>query len=221
VERVVGKDDWKTRPRAGSAGAVAEHEDEESAVSDLAPDAGSERELPQSLPPGGGGTPPRKTAKAAGSGGSGGFKIYKPNQGYHVRVGTVIGAAVLILAGTAFIYEKLSDAMTSGTSYYFPVLYGLSTAFLVGMCVLTYWVVGLNRKANDFFIATEGEMKKVNWSTRAEVIRSTKVVIVTVVLMAILLFVVDVGFMLFFSSIKVLQASPGLSKLFGGGGEPQ
>ena len=49
------------------------------------------------------------------------------------------------------------------------------------MCVLTYWVVGVNRKANDFFIATEGEMKKVNWSTRAEVIRSTKVVIVTVV----------------------------------------
>ena len=43
---------------------------------------------------------------------------------------------------------------------------------------------------------------------------------VTVVLMAVLLFCVDVLFMLFFSQIRVLQASPGLSRLFGGGETP-
>lgn len=216
----MSKDDMNHRRGHGRA-ALADSEDGEgSVVSDLAPDADDSDLQDESLPTGGSGRPPLKTAKGAGGAGTpGGFKIYKPNQGYHVRVGTAIGAAVLIVAGTAFWYDQLGNLMTPGTSYYLPVRYGISVGFLIVMGLLTYWVVGLNRKTNDFFIATEGEMKKVNWSTRAEVIRSTKVVIVTVVLMAILLFVVDVLFMLFFSSIKVLQASPGLSKLFGGGGE--
>jgi preprotein translocase SecE subunit len=200
------------RHGAGRAGSVAEPDSdgEESAVSDLAPDAaggdepqnrGERTELPYA----------RKTPRPPGAG----FRIYKPGQGYHVRVGTAIGAAVLIVAGAAYLYEQLGNLMTPGTGYYWPVRYGVSVTFLFVMSVLTYWVVGVNRRANDFFIATEGEMKKVNWSTRREVIRSTKVVIVTVVLMAALLFVVDVLFMMFFSSIEVLQASPGLKRLFG------
>src|SRR2546428_634240 len=115
----MGKDDWKNRRSAGRAGAVADKEYEESAVSDLAPDAG-ERGL-RELPPSGGARPRFKTARAGGPGGFG--KIYKPGQGYYIRVGTATGAAVLILAGTGFVYEKLSDLLTSGTSYYFPVLY--------------------------------------------------------------------------------------------------
>ena len=95
--------------------------------------------------------------------------------------------------------------------------YGVAVGFMLAMGVLLYWVVGLNRKANDFFIATEGEMKKVNWSSRQEVVRSTKVVIVTVVLMGVFLFVVDLLFMEFFSSIEVLKTPSMLRKLFGHG----
>jgi preprotein translocase subunit SecE len=77
--------------------------------------------------------------------------------------------------------------------------------------------VGLNRKANDFFIATEGEMKKVNWSSRQEIVRSTKVVVVTVILFGAFLFLADVLFMEFFSAIKVLQTPSMLRRLFGQG----
>ncbi len=54
-------------------------------------------------------------------------------------------------------------------------------------------------------IATEGEMKKVSWSTRRELLGSTKVVIALTVLMAVLLFVVDLMFQSLFSSIGVLK----------------
>ncbi|MFQ6049008.1 MAG: preprotein translocase subunit SecE [Phycisphaerae bacterium] len=54
-------------------------------------------------------------------------------------------------------------------------------------------------------IATEGEMKKVSWSTRREVIGSTKVVIAVVIMLAVMLFVVDTVFAVFFNFIDVLK----------------
>jgi len=145
----------------------------------------------------------------------GGLRIYKPSQGYYTRVGTVIGAAVLILAGAVFLFNEIDNVVPNKTAYYQPLRYGIPTAFVVVMSAMIYWLVGLNRKANDFFIATEGEMKKVNWSTRKEVIRSTRVVIATVVLMAVLLFVVDILFMVFFRAIKVQMSGPTLLELLG------
>ncbi|MDP6045583.1 MAG: preprotein translocase subunit SecE, partial [Phycisphaerae bacterium] len=53
----------------------------------------------------------------------------------------------------------------------------------------------VNRPRNaDFLIATEGEMKKVSWSGKKEIIGSTKVVIVTTLMIAMLLFGVDILF---------------------------
>jgi len=56
-----------------------------------------------------------------------------------------------------------------------------------------------------FLSATEGEMKKVNWSTRKEVLGSTRVVIVIAFLIAVCLFVVDFGFGWFFRTIGLLE----------------
>ena len=50
-------------------------------------------------------------------------------------------------------------------------------------------------------IATEGEMKKVNWSSRKEVAVSTMIVIVVVFAMAILLGVTDVVFQFVFRQL--------------------
>ena len=62
-----------------------------------------------------------------------------------------------------------------------------------------------NVRMADFMIATEGEMKKVSWSTKKEIISSTVVVVITVAMMAILLGVVDVTFSWFFTKIGVLK----------------
>ena len=71
---------------------------------------------------------------------------------------------------------------------------------LVALCVLTYWI--LNKPAvADFLIAAEGELKKVNWSSRKEITVSTFVVIVVVLLMAALLGTTDFVFQLIFQKL--------------------
>ncbi|RMF72175.1 MAG: preprotein translocase subunit SecE, partial [Planctomycetota bacterium] len=135
------------------------------------------------------------------------FQVYKPGQGQMVRWGTAAGAGVLIVACGNFLYEQLA-------------FFGLTTqaAVSVGAMVVLSWLtfrlVGQNRKVCDFLIATEGEMKKVNWSTRREVIGATKVVIVTIILMSLLLFIVDIIFAVFFSAIGVLKIDI-IGRMFG------
>jgi len=153
---------------------------------------------------------PRSGARIAG----GGLRIYKPAQGYYTRVGTAIGAGILILWGASFVFEQLEAGLAKG-SYTLPIQYGVAVGFILVLGAVLYWIVGLNRKCNDFFIATEGEMKKVGWSSRKEVIRSTKVVIVSVILLGAFLFIVDVFFMELFSAIGVLKGYSGLAGLLG------
>jgi len=73
------------------------------------------------------------------------------------------------------------------------------------LALLVYWLVGSNRKSAEFLIATDGEMKKVHWSTRREVIGSTWVVVIACFLIAAILFVIDTVFSAFFRWINVLE----------------
>jgi preprotein translocase subunit SecE len=65
------------------------------------------------------------------------------------------------------------------------------------LAIVIIWLVNKPSIA-DFMIASEGEMKKVSWSSKHEIIVSTTVVIVVVVIMAVLLGVTDVGFQTLF-----------------------
>jgi preprotein translocase subunit SecE len=72
-----------------------------------------------------------------------------------------------------------------------------------GAIYLLFRLVNKERTA-DFLIATEGEMKKVSWSNRREIIGSTKVVIFATLTMAVMLFVVDLIFSWFFEKVGVM-----------------
>ena len=61
---------------------------------------------------------------------------------------------------------------------------------VIALSVLMMWMVN-NPNIADFMISAEGEMKKVNWSTRQEVMVSTVVVISVVIVLAVLLGVSD------------------------------
>ncbi|MCD6175322.1 MAG: preprotein translocase subunit SecE [Planctomycetes bacterium] len=65
---------------------------------------------------------------------------------------------------------------------------------------LIYWLSNKPVIA-DFLIAAEGEIKKVSWSSRKEIINSTLIVISVVAMMATGLGLVDLGFRLFFSEV--------------------
>jgi len=140
----------------------------------------------------------------------GGLAIYKPGQGYYTRVGTAVFAGVILACLGNFLYSELEVYHDPDKAWTFYMQIGIPTLVLAGLGGLMYWIVGVNRRCCDFMILTEGEIKKVSWSTRKEVIGSTKVVIFTVITMGTLLFLVDVVFAWFFHLIGVLQLAPGV-----------
>ena len=142
--------------------------------------------------------------------GSSAFTIYKPGQGQYTRWCTAIASGVILVGFAAFLREQLTRFQNEWIEYLLPA------AALAILMYLLFRLLGKNRTVVDFMIATEGEMKKVNWSTRREVLGATRVVIVTMLSLAIILFVVDMFFMFFFESIGVLRIGM-LGRLFGGG----
>jgi preprotein translocase subunit SecE len=144
------------------------------------------------------------------------FDMYRPGQGHHTRIWSGVGAGVLVCWLAYFLYNKLELLGTGATAKYIQVGVAVGTILVFGL--LLYWMLALNRRVCDFLIATEGEMKKVNWTSRKEIIGSTKVVVFVMIALAIVLFIVDIIFMLFFNVIGVLKGAAILDtvkKLFG------
>lgn len=143
-----------------------------------------------------------------GSGGAppvGMFTPYKPEQGRWTRNGTLVGAGLLIAWGALAIYDQLQMFQGDDFTSLF-ITRGIPMAFGAVCFYLAWRLTYAKRSTSDFMIATEGEMKKVNWSTRREVIGSTKVVIMFTAFMATFLFLADLGFQQLFKAIGALKS---------------
>jgi len=130
--------------------------------------------------------------------------IYKKGQGYYTRLCTAIAYALVVAMG-AWWLQKQFDGMDLG----FPDVYARACAAIVVIVVfglVGYWIIGRKPRTVDFLVATEGEMKKVNWSTRREVVGSTFIVIVISAFIALLCKVFDLVFAWFFTLIDVLDS---------------
>ena len=130
--------------------------------------------------------------------------IYKSGQGYWTRIVSAAGFGLLLAQGTFWIWQKIGAGGTATSNY---VAAAVALAFLGGLGSLAFWALGRNEKTVDFLIATEGEMRKVNWSTRREVINSTGVVIFTMIVIALFCFVCDQAFAWGFLQVGVLDGS--------------
>lgn len=99
-------------------------------------------------------------------------------------------------------------AGTPQPEYMFNPMYlqgaGVGLVVILGSA-LTWWFVGARPRTVDFLIATDGEMKKVNWSTRKDVMASTWVVVMWSVLLASGLYLIDLSFASFFKLIDLLK----------------
>jgi preprotein translocase subunit SecE len=107
--------------------------------------------------------------------------LYKRNQGRIIRQLTF---AVLMVALATGAWRMNDLAHTPTLKYAVPL------AILVIGGWLVYRVVNMPRFA-DFLIAVEAEMTKVSWPTRHQLIRSSLVVIVTIIGFAVLLWFYD------------------------------
>ena len=118
------------------------------------------------------------------------MSIYKRGQGRYTRLGTAAAGAGIIAVGCLQLYRTL-DAADIGLWVETMVPAGL----LLGASVLFLWLVNKPSVA-DFLIASEGEMKKVNWSSKQEIAVSTFIVIAVVIILAALLGAADFTFQL-------------------------
>jgi preprotein translocase subunit SecE len=111
-------------------------------------------------------------------------------------LGTGLASFAIVAIGCWNLYMKLQ-----GTDI------RLQTLLPVAVCALfaglIYWLLNKPVVA-DFLIAAEGEIKKVSWTSRKELVNSTMIVIFVVVVMAVGLGLVDFLFQLFFQEVVKL-----------------
>ena len=181
------------------------------------------------------------------------FSPYKPGQGFWTRLGTGLGAALIILFTVYFLYSRLPtwvrstevrtvdaetavmltesarddatlrvlDSETLGAAgeqvrvtlehiWLSPQgiwLYVVLSTVAIVLGALAWWLINRPKHA-EFLIQTDGEMKKVSWTSRRELIGSTKVVVFFMFFIAFVLFGYDIifGYLSYF--LNVLKISP-------------
>lgn len=126
------------------------------------------------------------------------LSIYKRGQGRYTRLGSVGAGAAIVVIGCLQLYRTLDATDIANLWIKTMVPAGLFLA----LSILFLWLANKPNIA-DFMIAAEGEMKKVNWSSKQEIMVSTFIVIVVVIVMAFLLGVVDFAFQLAISWLLV------------------
>ncbi|MBL4883899.1 MAG: preprotein translocase subunit SecE [Planctomycetaceae bacterium] len=124
--------------------------------------------------------------------------LYKRNQGQQVRqVSGVTTAVVFIIAATT-----LSDNFPVGTSQ--AIVSGLPVLIGVLGCWFAYRIVNVAPIA-DFMIGVQGEMDKVSWPSWPQLWRATVVVLVTMLFLALSLFLFDLIWQFVFQSVGFLK----------------
>jgi len=121
--------------------------------------------------------------------------LYKWNQGRITRQVTWGTLA----AGAGLGFWRLSQFMVQPPRFLAWLAAGDAWTVVLGsfcsvMTLLSFWVayrlINFPRFA-DFLIAVEAEMNKVSWPTRAELFRSSLVVLVCIIVLAVILAVYD------------------------------
>jgi preprotein translocase SecE subunit len=184
-------------PARGAGGKPAKYPPKAPREADPDSDAAPDEDDGPSGPP-----PSQRGPTATAAGDDGFFHIHKKGQGYWTRMGTVGGAALIGALTVQFLFsERQTFRLGDGGGELLCVIF--SVVYILGCFIL------LNRPANvDFLIATDSEMKKVNWTSQKELMGSTKVVILFMFIIAAYLFVADMVFGYFFYLIRVLKERP-------------
>ena len=132
--------------------------------------------------------------------------IYKQGQGYWVRLMSAIGYGLVIMMGVAWLWDQLQGIQVGEIeSVYVQGAVAILVVAFFGL--IGYYLIGRKPKIVEFMISTEGEMRKVNWSTRREIVGSTILVILLTLFIALFCQIADLGFSAFFQWADVLQTA--------------
>jgi len=134
-----------------------------------------------------------------------GLTIYKSGQGYWTRVLTAVGLGTIALGGVGWFSQRIIPTLSFINHKQDLYWQGGFAAAVILIAGALLWYFLNKPRIADFMIATENEMKKVNWPSKQAVIGLTWVVVAGTLLMAALLFVSDVTFTKIFQEINILQ----------------
>jgi preprotein translocase SecE subunit len=143
-------------------------------------------------------------------------KSYKKGQGLRARRATML--AIMGVVGCGLWVHLQSSAMFSAAPWEVTLPYHIgqsvvvmwlpafTSILVVGAATIwfSYRLVNFPKFA-DFLIATEAEMSKVTWSGRRRLIQDTIVVLVTVVLMTVFLYAMDITWSALLTWLGVLH----------------
>ena len=123
--------------------------------------------------------------------------LYKRSQGRITRQVTFAAVAVILAFGLWRLFRTLYQTWSP------QMCYGVSGLLLLAGLWMAYRLVNVPIFA-DFLIAVEAEMNKVSWPTRTELYRSSIVVLVTIFVLAAILFFFDFFWNSFFKWLGIL-----------------
>ena len=118
---------------------------------------------------------------------------------------SAIGFGLFVMMGVDWLWDQLSAVQIGNIETVF-IQAGISVIVVLIGGLIGYQLIGRKPKLVDFMIATEGEMRKVNWSTRREIVGSTILVILLTLFIAIFCQIADLGFSAFFRWFGVLES---------------
>lgn len=137
------------------------------------------------------------------------FGVYRKGFGLYSRVAVGIALGILALFASVSLYNALIDLPYIAEGVKVPLIdVGLTWGLLSSVALFVFlgffvcvFVGGLEtglrpldnggKKTVEFLIDTQGELQKVSWPTRYELVGSTAVVIVSVVVIGIFVLGVD------------------------------
>lgn len=137
------------------------------------------------------------------------FETYRKGQGLYSRIAVGVALGMLSLFASVSLYNLLIDLPNIAENAKVPLVdidltWGLICAFVLFVFLgffICVFIAGLetgikpldagSKRTVEFLIDTQGELQKVSWPTRYELVGSTAVVIVSVVVIGIFILGVD------------------------------
>jgi len=125
--------------------------------------------------------------------------IYKRGQGYHTRLWTSLACFALACWGSFRLSEILAVTANVWVEYLVPAAV---------VALLSWGIYYLQNRPSvaNFLIDAEGELKKVSWSSKSQIVAATSVVITVVIVFSVLLGLIDIGFTTLFESVLKLYS---------------
>lgn len=133
------------------------------------------------------------------------LKIYKKGQGTYTRLTSAIVCLILAAFGCWRLYQMLIAVNIANATTKVWVQ-SLVPVVLFAILALVVHLILNSKTIANFMINAEGEIKKVNWSSKQEIVVSTYIVISVVIFMAVFLGATDVIFQLLFRGIGLLPS---------------